>query len=75
MTDVDEHPLAVDVFHLEVAQLRPAHSGGVKRHQHGAMKQIAGGLDQPHRFFLGQDDRQLSRFLRVGKLLDWIVPP
>ena len=55
--DLHEHPLAVDVFHLEVAQLRPAHAGRVERHQHGAVKQIAGAVDESHRFFLAEDNR------------------
>ena len=75
VTDVVEHALAVDVLRFQVAQLSPAHEGRVERHQHGAMKQVAGRFDQPHRFLLGQDDPRLSRLLRAGKLLDWIVPP
>ena len=40
--DMDQHAHAVDVLDLEMAQFGSAHAGRVQRHQHGAMKQIAG---------------------------------
>ena len=35
-------PVAVDVFHFQLAHLGPAHTGRVSRHQHGLRKEIAG---------------------------------
>ena len=45
---------------LRLAHLGSAHAGRVDRHQHGAMKQVAGRVDQPDRFFLRQDGRQAT---------------
>jgi len=43
--DMDNHAPAVDVAELECRRLRPAGSGGVERHQHGALKGCSGGID------------------------------
>jgi len=37
LTNADHHAFLVDVSGTEVAQLSPAHSGGLERHQNGAM--------------------------------------
>ena len=52
LPDMDEHAVLSISSTLRLAQLGPAHAGRVERHQHGAMKQIAGGVDQPHGFLL-----------------------
>ena len=70
LADVDEHAVAVDILDLQLAQLGSAHTGRVQRHQHGAMKQIAGRVDQPDRFFLRQNDRQAPRRLRIRHFFD-----
>ncbi len=72
--DMDEHAHAVDVLHLEMTQFGPAHTGRIQRHQHGAMKEIAGRIDEPDRFFLRQDDRQAARRSRIRHFFDRIVP-
>ena len=57
MPNMDDHACAVNVLDLEMAQFGPAHAGRIQRHQHGAMEQIAGRIDEPDCFFLCQDDR------------------
>jgi hypothetical protein len=59
---MDEHAITIDVFHFQLAHLGPAHTGRVDRHQHGAIKEIAGGVDQPNCFLLCQDDRQRANY-------------
>src|SRR5450631_1073241 len=66
LTDMDEHAVAVDILHLQLAHLGSAHAGGVDRHEHGAMKEIAGRVDQSDRFFLRENGRQPARSLRIG---------
>ena len=53
LADMDHHAFAVDILDLEAAHLRPAHARRVERHQHGAMEQIAGGIDEPDRLLPG----------------------
>ena len=49
------------------------HAGRVKRHQHGAMEQITGGVNEPDRFLLGEDDGQTAGRFRIGYFLHRVV--
>src|SRR5580658_7699648 len=67
---MDEHALTVDILYLQVAHLGSAHAGRVDRHEHGAMKQITGCVDQTYRFVLSEDRRQAPRSLRIRHLFN-----
>src|ERR1039457_6160047 len=64
----------IDVLHLEATQFSPAHASRIKRDQHGAMEQIAGGVDEPNHFFSGEDDRETSRRLGIGHFFNRVCP-
>jgi hypothetical protein len=49
------------ILHFQLAHLGSAHTGRVDRHEHGSMKQIAGGVDQSYRFVLCENRRQAPR--------------
>jgi hypothetical protein len=69
---MDDHALAVDIGDLEVEQLCPAQSGCVQHHQHGAMHEVAGRLDEPRYVPLIENRRQsplsLGKWNVVGKV-------
>jgi hypothetical protein len=56
----------VDIGYLQAAHLCPTHTCGVERHQHGAVVQIAGGIDQPSHFIWGQISGSLRFRLGIG---------
>jgi hypothetical protein len=66
--DVHNHPLLIDVAELQACQLGVSGSGGVKRHQQGAMEGSAGGLDQSSDFFLAEDRWKAMALFRIGSL-------
>src|SRR6266568_3916483 len=70
--NVNDHPCTVDVAYLEIAQLGAAHTGRVKRHHHGAMEQIAGGVDQPGDLLHSQDCGKPARYLWIRQLFNQI---
>jgi hypothetical protein len=53
--DVNQHPPAVDVGDLQMAQLRVPHVGRVQNHQHRAVRQTVGSVDHPLHLFDTQD--------------------
>ena len=55
---------------LQAAQLGAAHASRVQRHQHGAMEQIAGRVDQPGHLLRAQDVRQRAAPLGIGNILE-----
>jgi hypothetical protein len=56
-----------------VAQFGATHAGRVQRHEHSAMEQIAGRVDEPNRFFLSKDDGKATGRFRVRYFLHRIV--
>jgi len=59
--DMDEHGLAVDVLDLQIAHLAIPHAGRIEHHQHGAVQEVAGRIDQPCDFLDSQDRGQPAR--------------
>src|SRR5208337_5653449 len=53
--DVNHHALAVHVADLQVCQLRIPNTGGVERHQDGAVVRTTRRVDQLRDFFLTED--------------------
>jgi hypothetical protein len=47
VADVDHHAFAVDIGDLQAAQFRATHASGVQRHEHSAVEQVTGCIDQP----------------------------
>jgi hypothetical protein len=69
---MDQHAVAVNVLYLPVAHLGSAHACRVDRHKHGAMEQIAGGVDQSYHFVLSENRRQAPWGFRIRHFLDWV---
>src|SRR5216683_7392453 len=68
--DVDHHALAVHVADFQVCQFSASYSGGVERHQQGAMEGSAGRLNELSNFFLAEDRWQVMRPFRIGSVGD-----
>jgi hypothetical protein len=64
LLDVKDHTFAVDISHLEAAQLGPAPTGRIQRHGHRSMHEVSGAIDQPRDLFLAQHARQALVMLR-----------
>ena len=58
-TDVDDHPLAVDVADLQMCHLRPAGTGGIQGHQQNAIDGCLCCIDQMSDFFPAEHLRQV----------------
>ena len=54
LSDMDNHPLAVDVTDLQVSRFCASCTGGIKRHEKDAMKGGIRGVDQSRDFFLAE---------------------
>src|SRR6202167_2143921 len=70
LSDMDHHPLAVDVTHLQVSRFCAACAGGIHRHQQDAMKRCVGGSHKRAAFFLTEYTRKVTHLLRIGCLGD-----
>ena len=70
LSDMDHHPLAVDVTDLQVSRFCAACAGGIHRHQQDAMKRCVRAAQSACDFFLAEHRRQLTRLLRIGRLGD-----
>jgi len=57
---MDDHPRAVDICDLEVAHLGATQARCIQHHQHGAVHEVAGQIDQPRYFLLVKNDRSRS---------------
>ena len=72
--DMDNHALTVDIADLQRRRFRPAGSGGIERHQHGALKGCSGGINKTRHFLRAKDFRQVDDLPRVGRLGNAPVP-
>src|SRR5271169_4995803 len=68
LSDMDHHPLAVDVADLQVGRFCAACAGGIHSHQQDAMKGCIRRLNQSRDFFLTEDPWKVTHLLRVGRL-------
>src|SRR5947207_252357 len=68
--DVNHHAFAIDVADFQVCQFSASYSGGVERHQQGAMEGSAGGLNELSNFFLAEDRWQAMGPFRIGSVGD-----
>ncbi len=68
LPDADDHPLAVDVGHLQLAELIATHPGGIERQQDSVAVKVPGRADQSSDFLAAQDDRQPLLRFRIWKL-------
>src|SRR5580692_924925 len=68
--DVNHHAFAIDVADFQVCQFSASYSGGVERHQQGAMEGSAGGLNELSNFFLAEDRWQAMGSFRIGSVGD-----
>jgi len=67
---VNHHAFAIDVADFQVCQFSASYSGGVERHQQGAMEGSAGGLNELSNFFLAEDRWQVMGPFRIGSVGD-----
>src|SRR6266567_4047645 len=72
--DMDNHAPAIDVADLQRRHFRPAGSGSVERHQHGALKGCSVGINKTRHFFRAKDFRQADDLPRIGRLGNTPVP-
>ena len=72
--DVNQHPPAVDVGDLQMAQLRVPHAGRVQDHQHRAVRQTVGGVDHPRHLLDTQDLGQPPRGFGIRRVVEQIPP-
>src|SRR5260370_28194696 len=68
--NVNDHAFAIDVADFQVRQFSASYSGGVERHQQGAMEGRARGLDQSCDFFLAEDRWKAMGPFRIGSVGD-----
>src|SRR4051794_6880231 len=66
--NVNDHPPAVDIMDLQMSRLGAACSGGIKGHQHGAMKHAVGRVDEPGHLLRAQNLRRPDHLPRVRRL-------
>ncbi len=45
VTNMEDHALGIDIGELQTCQFGSPHTGGIERHQNGAVKRIRCGLD------------------------------
>jgi len=74
LAHMNNHALAVDIGDLEVAYLRPAQARCIQHHQHGAMHQVPGRINEPRHLFLIQYGRQSSLTLGERNVIGEIRP-
>ena len=70
LTDMNHHPLAVDVADLQVGCFCATCAGGIHRHQQDAMKGCIRGVNQTRDFFLAEYPGKVTHLLRIGRLGD-----
>src|SRR6516225_6494721 len=67
--DVDHHPLAVDIRHLQLLHFRATQAGRVHSGQQGAMLQVDSGIEQSPHLLSTQDGGELASLLGLGYFL------
>src|ERR1017187_5070329 len=70
LSDMDNHPLAVDVTDLQMSRFCAACTGGIHGHQQDAMKGCIRRLNQSRGFFLTEYPWQVTHLLRIRCLGD-----
>ena len=69
---MNQHAPAIDVPDLQLPQLRVAHAGRVQDHQHRAVRQTVGGVDDPCHLLDAQDLRQPSRGFGIRRVVEQV---
>jgi hypothetical protein len=69
-SDMNHHPLAVDVTDLQVGRFCAACAGGIHGHQQDAMKGCIRRLNQSRDFFLAEYHWEVAHLLRIRCLGD-----
>jgi len=60
LANADHHPMLVDIFGPQLAQLGAAHAGGIECHQDGAMSKVRCGVNKTGHFIRAEHDGHLS---------------
>ena len=74
LTEANDHASAIDVADLQRRRFCPAGSGGIERHQHGALKGRSGGINETRHFIPAKNLRQVNKLPRVRRLGNAPVP-
>src|SRR6266849_7776196 len=73
LANVNHHPLAVDIGDLKTAQFRAADTRRVQSHEHRAVEEVTGRVDEL-RYFLGtQDLRERATAFGSRNIFDQIA--
>jgi hypothetical protein len=75
LTNMDNHPFAVHVAHLEKGCLSAANARSVENHEDSAMHQVRSSLDHAADFFRTKHDRQFQGSLGKDQIIVGDVPP
>src|SRR5271165_4390772 len=73
--NMDNHPFAVHVAHLEKGCLGPANARSIENHEDGAMHEVWSSLDHAADFFRTKHHRQFSGSLWKDQIIVGDVPP
>lgn len=68
--NMNHHPLAIDVTHLQMCHFRAASSSAIKSHQENPIKGQFGGIDQACNLFPAENLRQMDNFPGIGRFRD-----
>src|SRR5271165_3768092 len=75
LANMDNHPFAVHVAHLEKGCLGAANARSIENHEDGAMHQVWSSLDHAADFFRTQHNRQFSGCLGKDQIIVGDVAP
>jgi hypothetical protein len=70
--DVDYHPLAIDIRHLQLLHFRATQAGRVHGGQQRSMLEVDGGIEQEPHLFGAEDGRELASHFGPG---DFVIEP
>src|ERR1700733_13594478 len=73
--DMNDHAFAIDIGHLQVAQLGSSQPGCIQRHQHRAMHQVPCRINQPRDLLRTEHTRQLPGALGKRNLIEQVGAP
>jgi len=73
LADVNHHPLAVDIGDLKAAEFGAPDTRRVQGHEHGAVEEVTGRVDEVRDFLGTQDLRELARAFGPGDVFEQIT--
>jgi hypothetical protein len=72
LANMNDHALAIDIADLEMAWFSASQAGRIQHHQHGAMREVLRGSNEPRHFLLtqycGHPPLTLGKWNVIGKI-------